>query len=154
DEELATILAHFLRKQPLICPYLYANERSTENWTRQLNSELEKCGAFIYLCGAELGETQEREVLWHIHHGKSQNQKTLYAVLPGGKIAEHLKLPGQVDPIFCHETDDVPSYLAREISRRLTGKWVPNDGVPLGYLFEHEKAIIKAYPEGKLKLPD
>jgi len=155
DEETASIISYLLRQQPELDPFLYADERRTDEWPKLLIEKLSICHAFVYLAGKVLGETQEREVNWHFKDGVEAGQKTLVVCLPGCTIPKHFAIQGNFRPLPDPKAslpilDDPIAEIARQIALRLTGHWVPSDGVPLGYLFDYEKEIIKAYKNKRL----
>jgi 6-phosphofructokinase 1 len=154
DEEVAASLAHLLRKQSIIEPFVYAEKKGADDWSERLYSILRQCHAVVALFGEEVGTVQSEELKWHIDTGRTElGQLTVYAILPNGAIPDHLRLARDVDPIRCSDTEDQVECIARETSIRLTGAWLPNDGVPLGYLFASEKRIVDAYGDGTLESP-
>jgi 6-phosphofructokinase 1 len=154
DEDDATVLSYLLRKQQTIRPFLYCEERRTDGWAKVLVDAIGNADAFVCLFGEALGETQELEVTFAFKERKRRSQaggetrslRVLFVVFPGGAIPEYLDLLGNFDAVRISGTSKDPcGDCAREISIRLQGAWVPDDGVPPGYLFAYEKRIIEAY---------
>lgn len=40
-------------------------------------------------------------------------------------------------------SSDPAEHIAIEIAKRLTGRWIPPDGIPSGYIFDYEKDIVE-----------
>lgn len=154
DEETASILSYFLRQQPDLVPFLYADEKRTEEWPHLLIEKLKLCHAFLYLAGKKPGDTQVLEANWHFKYGVKSGQQTALVCLPGCEIPEEFSIKRDVDPVLIRESastiQDPIADIARQIAVLLTKTWIPSDGVPLGYLFDYEKDIIKAYKNKRL----
>jgi 6-phosphofructokinase 1 len=146
DEEFVGVVAHLLAKQPTIVPVWYGGEKRTGNWDKQLILHIDNCDAFLYLAGHTEGETQALEAEYHFLTAKNNGRKTLLVCLPGGSVPMAHRMRGAFDPVVVKSgVTDPTGYIAQEISLRLTGTWIPSDGVPIGYLFDYEKDIVEAY---------
>lgn len=154
DEETASIISYLLKQQPDLVPFLYADEKRTKEWPDLLIEKLKLCHAFVYLAGETPGDTQVLEANWHFEYGVKNGQRTLMVCLPGCELPEKFNIKGNFDPVRIRGSrstiEDPIAELAHQIALRLTGTWVPSDGVPLGYLFAYEKDIIKAYKNTRL----
>jgi 6-phosphofructokinase 1 len=147
DEAFAAKVSHLLKRQPGLKPFLYADEKRGGEWHKQLATALESCDAFVLLLGVELGETQELEANWAFSQKKELGDRLVVVALPEGKIPAQFNLLARFVPVLVTDTKDPAAQCARDVSIRLTHRWVPSDGSPLEYLFDYEKAIIGAYQE-------
>jgi 6-phosphofructokinase 1 len=153
DEEAASILSYLLRQQPDLVPFLYAEQKRTDEWPVLLIERLKTCNAFVYLAGKAAGETQRLEANWHFQSGVAAGQQTIIACLKDCEPPEEIRIRRNCNPIQIRTVEgerDPLGDIARQIAVNLTGVWVPPDGVPLGYLFDNEKKIIEAYLNKRL----
>jgi len=150
DEPFAQRLSYYLRKQPGIEPFCYADERRAEDWIQRLGGELERSDAFVFLLGKEVGKTQADEANAAYKHG---DKITAFVVVNMGNV--HLPpnvaiSAGRTDPIRLPSSDPIHGEAcARDVVGRLGRPWVPDNDLPIGYPFDFEKKIIEEYEDGK-----
>jgi 6-phosphofructokinase 1 len=151
DEQSVGVVAHLLRKQPGLVPYLYADEKRGDEWPRQLIDAINECDAFVYVAGKTEGRTQRLEANWHYHIASKRSQTILFVCLPGGNVPEDYHVRGAYDTVKVKpETFDAHESIARQVALRLVHTWTPSDGAPTGYLFDYEKDIVEAYVSKRL----
>ena len=150
DEPFAQRISYYLRKQPGIEPFCYADEKRAEDWIRRLGEELERSDAFVFLLGKEVGKTQADEANTAYKLG---DKITRFVVVNMGDV--HLSTDvsiscGRPDPIRLPSSDLIHGMTcARDVVGRLGRLWVPDNDLPIGYPFDFEKKIIEEYEDGK-----
>jgi 6-phosphofructokinase 1 len=156
DEPFVKRVSYHLSKQPGLQPYCYGDERHTASWRQEVGMRLEKAEAFLFFLGCECGDGQVQEALAAMQESaqrrKIGGELRLYLV----ELPEHqnmpadLKLYNALSVRASSTTEDGAAACSRTLVLSLTGTWIPDDGIPIGYPFDYEKGIIKAYSKGDL----
>jgi 6-phosphofructokinase 1 len=158
DEPFVRQINYHLRKQESLEPYCYADERHTAGWLTEIGGRLREADAFVLVSGGgALGTTQEEEAKAAVRHyidlKKAGREFRLQLVaLPGAApLPASLALfdaPAAIKA--ADDSDESARDCARRLSEALAGRWVPDDDLPLSYLFDYEKKIIEEYSKGEV----
>jgi 6-phosphofructokinase 1 len=150
--EVVQRVGYYLRKQKEVEIYLWSEAKAGE-WVEQLKTALNYCNAGVAFISSTIGETQKREI-----EALSELKDTIVAT-----IVPDRELPGthirMVDwsawtRVTYEECRGDPAVYAKEILRALRLDWVTPDGLPIGYLFDYERDIIKEYRKGRGRISD
>jgi 6-phosphofructokinase 1 len=146
--EIAHRVGYYLRKQGEVEVFLWSDAAKAGRWAPQLRQELEQCDAGVVFISGTIGDTQRQEI-----DALARLENLVVATLvPDSELPErHI---GMVDwsawttvPFDVCRRD--PARYAKEILNVLGVSWVTPDGLPIGYLFDYERDIIKEYRDGQ-----
>jgi len=139
-----------LKRQRSITLYYSENRETLEKWTSYVIDALGHSDALLVFIGSDIGSAQEYEVA------------TFLKKVPSGRVVvvfllKERELGSLADlhnfPTVCADHSE-PEETARQIGIALgLDAWQTEDGLPIGYPFDYEKDIIKAYVDGKRRLP-
>ena len=157
EEQFVHRVNYFLRRQGLLdsCSYSEERDRPDPEWRENVGPKLVGCEGFVLFVGRRFGHVQEHET------------RTFLDSCPNDRLYQRLavvRLPGSCDlppglfqvlpaPISVGSLEgDAAEECAREVVRRLAGvgrgALIEPDGLPTGYPFDYEKAILKEFVEG------
>ena len=151
--EVVQRVSYYLRKQKEVEVYLWHEEAKAGEWAEQLKAALDYCDAGVAFISNTIGETQKQEI-----EALSKLHDTVIAtIVPEGELPD--KHIGMVDwgawtRVAHEECNGDPAVYAKEILRTLRVDWVTPDGLPVGYLFDYERDIIKEYRKGLGRISD
>jgi 6-phosphofructokinase 1 len=146
DIEFVAQVDYFLRTQPDLETYFWDADQRGFDFIEPLKDAVGESDAFAYFCGLARGDTQADE-LAEVHKWPTLHEHLLYVWLPGYEGFEG----GGANPIRAERTDEAAAMgCAKSIVRALSRHWIPPDGIPDGYPFDHEKAIVEAHVSGDL----
>lgn len=159
DEPFVGVVTYLLNKQPDLKAFCYSNERRGEGWPQFIMERLNEADSFVFFLGKSLGVIQENEILTALEVKQRFNNRIVAVCMGDASIPGSIKVAGgRFDPVNVSGLlDDAAEAAARGIAQRLAVPWVPADGIPDSYIFEHEKEIIVAYrqrhsePNGRLE---
>jgi len=143
-ENFVQLVNYYLKKQPDINSYCYADDKRADTWDRQLTAAIADKSTIVIFLGPEWGEVQRLEIV--AMSKKIKVLVTLPQSADPGSVSVHL---AGLDPIVVGEqTAAEAARCAREIVLRLRSSWIPDDGLPIGYPFSSEREIIEEYLNG------
>ncbi|MBI3800800.1 MAG: 6-phosphofructokinase [Deltaproteobacteria bacterium] len=151
-EWFAHRVAYYLYKQTDLDPYCYSEERSKPNWRDLVGPQIMKeCERFVLIVGKRLGGSQEDEARAFVRYNSgSISSKAICFKLPGAG-----PLPDGLFPILPISIPAIDDHQAQECARKIVevfsgpGRWIANDGVPIGYPFDYEKDIVEDFLKGR-----
>jgi 6-phosphofructokinase 1 len=142
----------YLRKQPQITTYCWADDREGKDWQSQLREAISSCDGFVLFLGEKLGATQKQEVdSVALYRGLEYKIWVKLSPTPDKQAANLTQglAPINVPPLRVQQNDDKAAMdCAREIVRLLRLDWLSVDDLPFGYPFNYEKDIIEEYVRG------
>ena len=151
--EVVQRVGYYLLKQRGVQIYLWSEEAKAGEWAAQLKTELENCDAGVVFISGTIGETQKQEIdaLAKLH------STVVATIVPDEELPD--KRIGMVDwgawtRVTYEACHGDPAVYAKEILRALSIGWVTPDGLPIGYLFDYERDIIKEYRKGQGRIAD
>jgi 6-phosphofructokinase 1 len=151
--EVVQRVGYYLLKQRDVEIYLWSEEGKAGEWAAQLKEQLENCNAGVVFISGTIGETQKQEIdaLSRLHN------TVVVTIVPDKELPE--KRIGMVDwgawtRVTYEACHGDPAVYAKEILRALRIDWVTPDGLPIGYLFDYERDIIKEYRKGQGRISD
>jgi 6-phosphofructokinase 1 len=144
DEPFVQLVNYFLRKQPALDSYCYAEDKRADSWEEQLIHAIAKRDTIIVFLGQRWGKVQPLEL------AAASKKAKLLVTLPGAPEAQTVSIHlAGLDPIIAADlTEAEAGRCAREIIHRSGRVWVPVDFLTIGYPFDSEKKIIKEYLAG------
>ncbi|RLB64469.1 MAG: hypothetical protein DRH04_11440, partial [Deltaproteobacteria bacterium] len=168
-ERLIHRIAYHLERQPGVTAYAYAGGRhSSSGWQEEVGGHVAQCNYFVLFQGRNWGEVQEDECGYFLVN-KANHPVAARSIVVKFKDAEeppkrfrkkYFQLLGEEPPYELPPIIDannpklfdesVARDCARFIVERFKGSnsWVHEDGLPLGYPFAYEKAIIEEFVSG------
>ena len=151
--EIVQRVGYYLRKQREVEIYLWSEHAKAGNWIDQLEAELENCNAAVVFVSRAIGETQRDE----IRSISRLKDRLIVTIVPGGELPE--KQAGMIDwgnwaRVTYEECNAEPALYAKKILQALRVDWIAPDGLPVDYLFDYERDIIKEYREGSGRISD
>lgn len=144
DMEFVAQVDAFLRtQQPEIDTYCWTKDQRGYGFIDDLKAALAKSDAFVYFNGAVRGDTQQDEL--SLAKTLSTQEHMLFVWLPvNDRFTGHA-----ANPIEIAETNEAAAIdCAKKIVRALGREFRPPYGIPRGYPFEYEKAIVEAHVDG------
>jgi 6-phosphofructokinase 1 len=149
DEQFVARICYHLKKQPMLDVYFYADDHRLKAWQAAAGDAVDSAARLVLFLGSEFGKTQADEAVRFADVCKEKiDERALVICLhecqanfPSMFISlqncRRVRCAGSraADAIAC----------AKEIATKLTQQWYAADGLPVGYPFDYEKAIIDAY---------
>lgn len=166
-EHFVFLLSYHLRRQRGLEAYCYADDPARSDWRRFVGPRAVSCDAFILIAGRELGDVQRQEALAFVSAASASSARSMALVeLPGysqgvlpGELFQYLPNRCTVPDIPADDPAPAAYTCAKTLTRLLlkaTGDerdwWVAADGLPLGYPYDYEKALIDDYVDGNGRL--
>jgi len=148
DSRFVARVHYHLSKQPLITSSFWPpGDRDVPTWAGSIGKSISEAGFVIGFAGEKAGHTQELEMqAAHARH------LLVCIVRLGDDVPDELK-PWSNERDVVVSPEGALAARALECASLIAGwlpnhHWVPDDGLPLGYLFDYEKDIIEAYAAG------
>ena len=172
-EQLVHRVRFYLRKQKDIHPYSYSGSKTDEKWRCDVGPPLIDCDKFVFFLGSKIGDTQKSEYQTFINrHPVKDSAITIQlpnaCILPDDLFEAAVKTHTVFEDKICdlgkedlsfeevNTFEKTAQMCARKIVRYFAGdqslRWVPPDGLPIGYPFSYEKTIIGEFVAGKGRL--
>lgn len=134
----------YLRKQPELEPFCYAEFEGNPNWRRLVENALRKSTIFVFFLGSQLGKTQIIEA--EIALMQSGMERYLVLLDCQDIHSELRDFAADIHPIqIATGGSSAAEGCARKLVSALRLHWIPPDGLPIGYPFAYEKHIIEKY---------
>ena len=151
--EIVQRVGYYLHRQREVEIYLWSEHAKAGNWGEQLEEQLRNCDAAVVFISRTIGETQRDE----IHTISALNDKLAVTIVPGKALPE--KQSGMADwrtwtRVTYEECNADPALYAKKILQALSVNWIAPDGLPVDYLFDYERDIIKEYRKGCGRISD
>ncbi|MBU0994329.1 MAG: 6-phosphofructokinase [Proteobacteria bacterium] len=176
QEQFVFRVSYYLRKQDDMEPYCYTGDSNDDQWRNSVGRAVMKCDKFVLFVGREIGQAQITEAKAFLReHEKTIGNDALSVffknacALPneffqfnsGIRVNQSLYDLGR-DDLTDNQEDAFESEAqrcAREILKHILSqstsdrqRWIPADGLPIGYPFGYEKKIIKEFIKGNGRL--
>lgn len=103
-ERFVQRVSYYLRTQPPLVPYCYADERKSGTWPKQIEAVLQESQVFVLFAGEKLGETQEPEA--ELAHARLIPHLLVVAIPQMGELPVNLNAFRHCDPIRVDELNE------------------------------------------------
>lgn len=159
DALFAKSLHHFLAKQSALHTFFWSEDGQGDDFRRELDRKLDETDVFVAVVSETIGPMQLYEIVSfnqmrekEIDSGTADPKRRWMIIQLGAGLPAGLQtLLDRVELIYPAKLTNLTNVsaraleCARDIFRRLALHWVPDDGLPKGYLFEKEKTIVSEY---------
>ncbi len=166
---------YYLNKQADLESFCYSFGPGRQDWDEILRGQLDTCDKFVlFWCGGA-GQTQSMEVEeWKKNHPDHHLNTVLVTFFGCSSTPSefHLGARVELDKLYKQHfqrglgeaesrdvdgdmTDALVCRCAEAIFKELCpndDRWIPPDGLPIGYPFDYEKDIIEEFVQGRGKL--
>lgn len=149
DEQFVARVCYHLKKQPVLDVYFYADDLRLKAWQTAVGDAVDGAARLVLFLGPELGKTQVDEALRFADVYKEKiDEKAVIICLHGSPahLPQRLISLQTCRRVECTGSNAADAIsCARGIAEKLSQQWYAPDGLPTGYPFDYEKAIIDAY---------
>jgi 6-phosphofructokinase 1 len=170
QEQFVYRVSFYLRKQADVEPYCYTGDSDDEQWREIVGRAVIKCDKFVLFVGREIGNSQKEEVDFFLTEHKNDfgNSATSVEFANACQLSnKYFALRSEIsvsqsirDLSVGTPTDEQEEHFEAEAQRCAREilitfgkqKWIPMDGLPVGYPFGYEKKIIEEFVKGEGRL--
>jgi 6-phosphofructokinase len=176
-EQFVHRVKYHLSTQASLEPFCYAGEKGRLDWDEVIRNQLATSNKLVLFWSGTMGDTESIELGdWQNSQPGTYQSNTILVRFPKCTTLPREFNVGsefiiEVDDLYGQVVEDLPRIVgpnAKTDVRRITDlvaakcaetifekmklprrKWVPCDGLPLGYPFDYEKDIIQEFVESK-----